>query len=185
MKTPLKSSDGSSAAVGGSRRAVFYRRQAEHPDAERIAAPAQVLQMQAQTYDEEATPLEAISPALAGQAKRIAVRVHDRILLLDAKNVLSVQAEGNYVLLQSESESYLVRETISMMAKKLRPNGFIQIHRSLLINVAGVEEIQPCGTGEYIVQMRGGKRFTATRTYKNNLKSLAKVWIGADRFLED
>lgn len=98
---------------------------------------------------------------------------------------MAVQAEGNYVLLQRDSGSYLLRESISEMADKLKAYGFIRIHRSMLVNSAFVEEIKPYPTGEYGLRAKGGKEYTVTRTYKKNLKSLAEFWIGTDTFLPD
>jgi two-component system LytT family response regulator len=93
-----------------------------------------------------------------------------------------VQAEGNYVLLQREAGSHLLRESISVMADKLRPYGFIRIHRSVLVNSAFVREIRPWSTGEYGLLLKSGKEYTVTRTYKKNLKHIAASWIGTDVF---
>jgi len=95
------------------------------------------------------------------------------------------EAEGNYVLLRRHSGSYLLRESISTMAEKLKPYGFIRIYRSVLVNTAFVEEIQPWSTGEYILRIKGGKELTVSRTYKKNLKSITKFWAGTDAFLPE
>jgi DNA-binding LytR/AlgR family response regulator len=116
---------------------------------------------------------------------RIAIKAKGRIVFIDPCAVIAVQAEGNYVLLLREGGSHLLRESISEMAEKLEPFGFIRIHRSVLVNAAFVEEIQPCQTGEYDLRMKGGKQFTVTRTYKKNLRSLAQYWIGTGAFLAD
>jgi len=50
----------------------------------------------------------------------------------------------------------------------------------VLLNASWVKEIQPYTTGDYLVRMRGGKEYTASRTYKKNLRSLAQIWIGSD-----
>ena len=113
---------------------------------------------------------------------RIAIKVKGRILLINLGDVVAVLAEGNYVLLQQESISYLLRESISVAAQKLEPFGFIRIHRSVLVNVAFVVEIAPYPTGEYGLRVRGGKEYIVTRTYKRNLKSLAEFWIGTSAF---
>jgi len=109
---------------------------------------------------------------------RIAIKVKGRILFINPGDVVAVLADGNYVLLQLESSSYLLRDSISAVAGKLEPFGFIRIHRSVLVNAAFVEEIKPCPTGEYGLRVKGGKEYTVTRTYKDNLKSLAEFWIG-------
>jgi two-component system LytT family response regulator len=110
---------------------------------------------------------------------RIAIKVKGRIRLINSGEVIAVLAEGNYVSLQQESRSYLLRETISVVAEKLEPFGFVRIHRSVIVNRAFVEEITPHPTGEYGLRIRGGKEYTVTRTYKENLRSLAEFWIGS------
>jgi two-component system LytT family response regulator len=115
-------------------------------------------------------------------AARIAIKVKKSILLIDPGDVIAVVAEGNYVCLQQESSSYLLRGSISVVADKLEPFGFIRIHRSVLINTAFVEEIKLYPAGEYALRLKGGKEFTVTRTYKENLKSLTEFWIGTGRF---
>ena len=115
-------------------------------------------------------------------ASRIAIRAGKKILFIDTADIIAVEAEGHYVMLQHKSSGYLLRESISTMAEKLSLFGFVRIHRSSLVNVAFVEEIQPLSTGEYALRVRGGKKYTVTRTYKKNLHLLAESWIGTDGF---
>ena len=115
------------------------------------------------------------------QAPRIAFKAKGRILLLDLADILAVQAEGNYVSLQHRRNSYLVHESLSSMAEKLKPYGFIRIHRSVVVNISAVEEIQPLPTGEYRLRVKGGKEYLVTRTYKHNLRDLAQLWVGSER----
>ena len=123
--------------------------------------------------------------SLLSSAAKIAIKTKGRILFIDPADVVTIEAQGNYVLLQRPSGSYLLRESIAVMAEKMKTYGFVRIHRSLLVNSAFVEEIQPWNTGEYILRVKGGKEYTVTRTYKNNLKSLAKFWIGTEPFHEN
>jgi two-component system LytT family response regulator len=116
---------------------------------------------------------------------RVAIKVKGKILFINLSNVVAVQAEGNYVSLQRNGSSYLLRESISAVAEKLESRGFIRIHRSILVNTSFVEEIRPYSTGEYGLRVKGGKEYTVTRTYKKNLKSLAEFWIGAGAFFRD
>jgi len=116
--------------------------------------------------------------------EKIAIKVNGRIRFIAPDDVMAVHAEGNYVLLQADAGSYLLRVSISSIAGKLRPYGFLRIHRSVLVNASFVEELQPLPTGEYTLRIRGGKEYTVTRTYKSNLKDLAACWIGVDGFVE-
>lgn len=116
---------------------------------------------------------------------KIAIKTKGKILLINPGDVLAVEAEGNYVLLRRPTDSYLLRASISTMAEKLQPYGFIRIHRSVLVNASSVEEIHPGTTGEYMLRIAGGREYMVSRTYKNNLKSLAQSWIGTGSFVDD
>jgi DNA-binding LytR/AlgR family response regulator len=127
-------------------------------------------------------------PRMHGQnqpSPRVAIKVKGKILFINLNEVVAVQAEGNNVSLQRNGSSYLLRESISAVAEELEPQGFIRIHRSILVNASFVEEITPYPTGEYGLRVKGGKEFTVTRTYKKNIKSLAEFWIGAGAFFRD
>ena len=115
------------------------------------------------------------------QAPRIAFKTKGSILLLNLVDIVAVQAEGNYVSLLHRPNRYRVHESLSSMAEKLRPYGFIRIHRSVLVNISAVEEVQPLPTGEYKLRVKGGKEYLVTRTYKHNLRDLAQLWVGTER----
>jgi DNA-binding LytR/AlgR family response regulator len=115
------------------------------------------------------------------QAPRIAFKAKGRILFLDLAEIVAVQAEGNYVSLRHRPNAYLVHESLSSVAEKLKPYGFIRIHRSVVVNISAVEEIQPLPTGEYRLRVKGGKEYLVTRTYKDNLRDLAQLWVGSER----
>jgi DNA-binding LytR/AlgR family response regulator len=116
------------------------------------------------------------------QAPRIACKANGRILFMDLAEIIAVQAEGNYVSLQHRPNPYLLRESLSSIAKKLKPYGFIRIHRSVVVNISAVEEIQPLPTGEYRLRVKGGKNYLVSRAYKDNLRDLAQLWVGSERF---
>lgn len=153
----------------------------------RIFAPldTQHLAPEARVTEEQAESVKLLQKLAQQAPARAAIKVDGKIVFINPVDVVAVLAQGNYVLLQQPSNSYLVRETISVMAEKLGPFGFIQIHRSVLVNTAFVEEIKPHSTGEYGLRVRGGEEFTVTRTYKKNLKSLAQFWIGTGAFFPD
>ncbi len=126
--------------------------------------------------------LPQLEMLFARPSVKIAIKAKGRVLFIDPSEVAVIRAEGNYVLLEKRSGSYLLRESISLVAEKLRPHGFIRIHRSVLVNASFVEEIQPWPTGEYVLRIKGGQELTVSRLYKNNLRSIAKLWVGTDAF---
>jgi DNA-binding LytR/AlgR family response regulator len=56
----------------------------------------------------------------------------------------------------------------------------LRTHRSVVVNVAHIEELRQCVTGVYLVQVSGGEKYTITGTCKNNLKFLAGIWLGTE-----
>ena len=121
---------------------------------------------------------------LLSKPSKVATKVQGKILFIDLSEVTAVEAQGNYVLLRKQTDCYRTRASIATLAEKLRPCGFIRIHRSVLVNASCVQEIQCCTTGEYLLRVKGGKEYTVSRTYKENLKSLAQFWIGADALVD-
>src|SRR5258708_3707662 len=119
------------------------------------------------------------------QYPRIAIKAKGRILLINPGDVVVVQAEGNYLSLQRESDSYLLRESISVVAEKLKPYGFIRIHRSALVNTTFVVEIKPYSTGKSGLPVKRGQDSPVTTGYKKNLKPLTEFWIGSGTFLAE
>jgi DNA-binding LytR/AlgR family response regulator len=113
---------------------------------------------------------------------RIACKTNGRISFLNLAEIVAVHAEGNYVSLQHRPNSCLLRASLSSMAEKLKPYGFIRIHRSVIVNISAVEEIQPLPTGEYRLRVKGGKNYLVTRVYKDHLRDLAHLWVGSERF---
>lgn len=138
------------------------------------------------TENERAAQLLKVLPRLetllARPSSKVAIKAKGRILFIDPTEVAVIRAEGNYVLLEKGSGSYLIRESLSIVAEKLKPHGFIRIHRSVLVNIAFVEDVRPWSTGEYVLRIKGGRELTVSRMYKNNLRSVAQLWIGTDAF---
>ena len=126
--------------------------------------------------------LPHLETLLARPSAKVAIKAKGRIIFIDPTEVAIIRAEGNYVLLEKQSGSYLLREPLSIVAEKLKPHGFIRIHRSMLVNTSFVEEIRPWPTGEYVLRIKGGRELTVSRVYKNNLRSITQLWIGTDAF---
>ena len=116
------------------------------------------------------------------QSLRMAIKVRGKILFIDLNDVVAIHASGNYLCIVQNGRSMLIRGSISVAAETLDGHGFIRINRSALVNASFVEEISSLPTGQYCLRIKGGKEYTVTRTFKRNLKSLAKFWIGTGAF---
>jgi DNA-binding LytR/AlgR family response regulator len=136
-------------------------------------------------FDNALTRTLDILPEIGGMlAKRakIAIKAKGRILFIDPAEIVAVEAQGNYILVRRLGESDLLRESITVVAEKLRVYGFVRIHRSVIVNSAFVEEIVTLSSGDSVVRVQGGMEFGVSRTYKKNLHSITPLWIGTNGF---
>ena len=182
----MQRTDMNTLKTGQAGHAVSSPEGAGHSPIDRAAQHARAALAMARDAGENTTRSTETFLALQARAKpqspRVAIKVKRTILFVNLRDVVSVQAKGKCVCLQRDAKSYLLRESISVVADKLETHGFIRIHRSVLVNTSFVEEIRPLSTGEYCLRVEGGKEYTVTRTYKRNLKSLAQFWIGTGAF---
>jgi two-component system LytT family response regulator len=79
------------------------------------------------------------------------------------------EAEGNYVRLHVGTVSHLIRSTLRGMADQLDPSTFIRIHRSTIVNVNRIREIQPWFGGDYIALLHDGRQLRVSRSYRDHL----------------
>lgn len=104
--------------------------------------------------------------------RRLVVKAEGRVVFLKTDEIDWIEAASNYVRLQAGSESYLMREGISHIAARLNPNQFLRIHRSIIVNVQRIKELQPCNRGEYMVILTNGKELSCSRGYRARLQQL-------------
>jgi two-component system LytT family response regulator len=109
---------------------------------------------------------------LRRQGARIAVKSKGSIVFVRLDEVQWIEAQGNYLRLHLADESYLLRETMNAFEAKLDPAHFIRIHRSTIVNIDCIKNLEPWSTGEYVVRMSSGKELTLTRSYRDNLRRL-------------
>lgn len=96
----------------------------------------------------------------------VSVHKNDKIKLFKIDEIRWIEAQGNYAMLNLGSLNHLLREKMDSMEKKLNPAKFVRIHRSAIINVDFIKEIQVWGRGEQKIVMMTGKLFSVSRTYR-------------------
>jgi two-component system, LytTR family, response regulator len=104
--------------------------------------------------------------------ERIAVRAGGRIVFLRADEIDWIEAEGNYARLHVAGKNYLLRETMSNLETKLDPERFVRIHRSTIVRIDQIKELEPLFQGEYQITLHGGTRLTSSRGYRDKIQSL-------------
>lgn len=104
--------------------------------------------------------------------KRLAVRSAGRTIFLDVEEVDWIGAAENYVELHVGRAKHLLHVTMNALEKSLDPGIFLRIHRSIIVNLGRIKDVQSGAHGEYVITLREGARIQSGRTYSNRLKAL-------------
>ena len=99
-------------------------------------------------------------------------KTEGRLLFLRTAEIDWVEAVDNYAKLHAGKETYTVRDTLSRLEQRLPAGRFLRVHRSTIVNVDRVREIQPWFQGDFVLILRDGTRVTTGRQYRDNVRRL-------------
>lgn len=109
-------------------------------------------------------------------AERLLVKCSGKERLLPVAEVDWFEAAGNYVKIHTGGERLLLRETMANLELRLDPEQFARIHRSTIVNLGKVKELEPWFHGDYVVRLVDGQKLTLSRSYRGRL--LEKLGAG-------
>jgi len=104
--------------------------------------------------------------------KRLAVRSAGKTVFVDVAEVDWIEAAENYVQLHCGKANHLLHVPMNTLERSLDPDIFLRIHRSILVNVTRIREMQPGVNGEYVLTLENGVRLQSGRSYHEKLKAL-------------
>jgi two-component system LytT family response regulator len=104
--------------------------------------------------------------------ERLDIKTSGRIFFLKVDEIDWIEAEGNYARLHVGKESHLLRDTINGLETRLDPEKFLRIHRSTIVNLDRIQELQPWFHGDYHVTLRDGTQLTLSRSFRDKLHGL-------------
>jgi two-component system LytT family response regulator len=114
--------------------------------------------------------LEAVLTELRAHeqyADRLLVKSEGRVTVVQVDDVDWIEAADNYVRVHTARGRYLVREPIKVLERKLNPRHFARVHRSAIVNLSRVRELQPMFGGEYVIILSTGAKLTLSRGYRD------------------
>jgi two-component system LytT family response regulator len=102
--------------------------------------------------------------------ERFVIKSAGRVFFVRAHEIEWIEAAGNYVKLHVGAETHVFRETMNALEARLDPAVFFRIHRSHIVNIERVRELQPWFNGEYVVLLTSGARLTLSRGYREKMQ---------------
>lgn len=120
------------------------------------------------------TRLDLLLRNLSGRRQfleRFIVRTGARITIVAATEVDWIESDKNYARLHSGKQSHLIRETLSRLEEMLDPTDFVRVHRSAIVRIDRVRQLESIFQGEYAIILRDGTRVVSTRSYRERLEA--------------
>ena len=102
--------------------------------------------------------------------QRIVFKSRGRILFLAVSEIRWIGAEENYVRICTQSETHLLRETMSRLEEKLDPQMVLRVHRSSIVNLQFVKEVRTDADGECMVILINGQKIPMSRSYRARIQ---------------
>ena len=164
-------------------RVALARARSQHGQADAAERHARLLSLLGQAAGQaagaaaDAGPLSSAGPnggaapaAGRGPLDRMLIKEDGRMFVVRTPDIDWVEAYGNYARLHVGQRTHLVRETMGNLERTLDPARFARIHRSTIVNLDRVREMQPWFSGEYIVLLVDGTKLKLSRWYRDRLE---------------
>ena len=108
-----------------------------------------------------------------GQYKqRILVKEKKKYFLVDLDDVYFFEASGDYVVIHKEKSTHLINDSMNNLESKLDPEQFVRIHRSTIMNLRYVDNLQPYFNGEFHITVKNGAKLKLSRNYRDKIKTI-------------
>jgi two-component system LytT family response regulator len=129
------------------------------------------------TIGPDSTALSALIAGLSRprqSAERLAIRADGRVYFVRVADIDWIETASNYVRLHTGKTSHLLREPLSTLETRLATEQFLRIHRTTVVNVERLRELQPWFSGEFIAILHDGTRLKVSRGYRDRVAR----WLG-------
>lgn len=108
-------------------------------------------------------------------ADQFVVRTGMKHVIVRVKEIDVITSGKNYLNLHTQKKTYLLRETMTRMEEQLDPTEFVRIHRSSIVRISLIRELESVFEGEYVVTLANGMKLNSSRTYRQRLQHVAGI----------
>jgi two-component system LytT family response regulator len=142
---------------------------------------AQALQRARETLAEtepkqqEADQIAALLQAIKEKTRyleRLLVKQNGRIVFVKLDQIDWIKADDKYVHLRGVNHRHMIRQTLGAIKTQLDPAKFVQINRSVIVNLASIKELPTGFHGDHEVQLHDGNKFPLSKNHKSELFDL-------------
>jgi two-component system LytT family response regulator len=110
--------------------------------------------------------LMSAGPAAGRYLDRLVVKSAGTTRFLRVADIDWIEGAGVYVNLHVGGKELLYRAALNELADCLDPVRFVRVHRSAIVNIDSILELQPISHGEFEIVLKDGHRSRVSRTYR-------------------
>ena len=161
------------ALAGAGTRVVFITAHAEHA-VRAFDAQAADYMLKPLSYPRLRAAIERLQPAGEAPSPKYAVRLTvqagARLRVLDVGAIDCLVAQANYVEVEAGDQRHRVRDTLAGLEARLDPEAFVRIHRSRIVRIGAIRDLELLDSGELLLRLESGRRLSTGRRYRERLR---------------
>ena len=173
LDVQMPGADGFRVLAGAGTRVVFITAHAEHAVRAFDAQAADYL-LKPLSYPRLRAAIERLQPAGEAPSPKYAVRLTvqagARLRVLDVGAIDCLVAQANYVEVEAGDQRHRVRDTLAGLEARLDPEAFVRIHRSRIVRIAAIRDLELLDSGELLLRLESGRRLSSGRRYRERLR---------------
>ena len=109
-----------------------------------------------------------------GISRRLLVKSGEKSKLIKTDDIDWIEAAEKYIILHCGGAGHMLREGISEMERRLDPRRFLRVHRSSIVNIDSIREIQPWFQGQVVLILKNGDKVIVSRNSRDKLENALK-----------
>jgi two-component system LytT family response regulator len=106
---------------------------------------------------------------------RLPLAVDGRVRFVETSAIDWLEAEGKVVHVHVGRDRITVRQSLTSLLETLDPLEFVRVHRSAVVNLASVREVQPWFHGDYVLLLRNGAKISSGRAFRDDIRRLIRA----------
>jgi two-component system, LytTR family, response regulator len=106
--------------------------------------------------------------------ERLVTRSDGKIRIIRVDDIDYIEAAGNYAKIHVGGKMHLVREGMNSLESKLDPAKFLRVHRSVIVRIDRIKELESLYQGDYVVVLHDGTRLTTGRKYRDAIQEFIR-----------
>src|SRR5882762_6380909 len=120
--------------------------------------------------EQENSTIDDLLKSIRGEGKssyesHVFVQKSEKLFNLPVEEIIFLEASGDYTVITTKNDQFVSSSGIGKLEEILNPDTFIRVHRSTIINLNYLKEIERHFNGGMVVKMQNGKSFPVSRTY--------------------